>query len=65
MQILKTIIVFIILHRWNKIDKEGIELMKRWYGLKNRNWITKQVFDYVIYLNNGTNPKPGIGKAKK
>ncbi len=52
MQIIKTIIVFIILHRWNKIDKESIELMERWYKLKQRNWLTKQVFDCVINLNN-------------
>jgi hypothetical protein len=64
MQILKTIIVFIILHRLNKIDEKGIELMQRWYGLKNRNWITKQVFDYVIYLNIETNPKAGSAKQK-
>lgn len=50
-QLLKTIVVFIILHRWNKIDKEGIELMKRWYNLRIRNWITKIVFDKVIKLN--------------
>ena len=51
MQILNTILKFIILHRWNKIDKEGIELMKRWYALRGRNWITKGVFDTVIKLN--------------
>ncbi len=51
MQILKTIIIFIILHRWNKIDKEGIELMQRWYKLRKRNWITTVVFETVIKLN--------------
>lgn len=51
MQIIKTIIVFIILHRWNKIDKEGIELMLRWYDLRKRNWITRKVFFAVLNLN--------------
>ena len=51
MQIIQTIIKFIIFHRWNKIDKEGIELMQRWYKLHKRNWITKIVFDTVIKLN--------------
>lgn len=51
MQIIKTIILFIILHRWNKIDKEGIELMKRWYNLRKRNLITEIVFNAVIKLN--------------
>lgn len=50
MQVFKTIIKFIILHRWNKISSDGIDIINKWKN-KPTKGIRKIVFDYVVKLN--------------
>lgn len=48
---LKTVFKFIFLHKWNKIPKEGVELLETHWKNKPKKGIKKIIYKIILKLN--------------